>query len=102
MAETTVWPELVVFLSKVTHHHARLGQRPQLLLVQTLVPEPVMGVFHKPFLPRAAGLIVNRLDPILPQPALHILAINSKPLLLRRYSGVPCCATPLVANAKPP
>ena len=73
IAQSAVRSDLVVFLPEVAHHHPCFRQRPQLFPVQTFVPEPSVKALHKPVLPRAARLNVNRLDPVFFQPPLHDL-----------------------------
>ena len=48
-------------LSVIFDHHARLGQGPQLLAVQTLVAKTPVETFHKAVLPRTAGFDVDGL-----------------------------------------
>src|SRR5665647_2124766 len=90
VAQPAVRPHLIVFLTVVAHHDPRFRQRPQLFPVQALIPETALKAFHKPVLPRAARLNVDRFDPIRFQPPLHL---NSEPLSLRRCSGAPGCST---------
>ena len=68
-----MWPLVIVLPPEVLNDHPRFCQRPQLLPVQALVPKPPVEAFHKTVLPRAAGLDVDRLDPLRRQPALHDL-----------------------------
>lgn len=44
-------PLRVVVLAEVFDHDARLGQRPQLLAIETLVAEAAVEAFHEPVLP---------------------------------------------------
>jgi len=46
----------------VTHDHLRFRQRPQLFLVQSLIPKTPHEAFHKSVLPRAVWFYVDRLD----------------------------------------
>ena len=68
-----MWPLVIVLTPEVLNDHPRFCQRPQLFSVQAFIPETSVKTLHKPVLPRAAGLDVDRLDPLLRQPALHDL-----------------------------
>jgi len=68
-AKTLVRSPLVVFSSPVLDDHAFLGQRPELLPVETLGPEPGMKALDEPVLPRASRVYVESLDEL----SVHLL-----------------------------
>ena len=89
IAQLAVWPLVIVLTPEVLNDHPRFCQRPQLLPVQALVPKPTVEAFHKTVLPRAAGLDVDRLDPLLRQPALHDLRDELRAVVAPQIFGCP-------------
>ena len=73
VAEPAVRPPVVVPAAVVLDDYAGFAERPKLLLVEALVPEPAVEGFDEAVLPGAAGLYIDRLDVIIGQPALEFL-----------------------------
>ena len=74
-AKTLVRPLLVVFSPPVLDDHACLGQRPELLPVEALGPEPGMEALDEPPAtagPRTPGIDVERFDSGFFQPLLQL------------------------------
>ena len=54
-------PLLVIFDAEVFDDDAGLGERPELLTIETFIAEAPVERFDKPILPRAAGFDILRL-----------------------------------------
>ena len=67
-------PLLVVSVSVVFDHDAGLGQGPELLAVEALIPEAPVEGFHETILPGAPRLDVDGLDLVLGQPVLDLFS----------------------------
>ena len=78
-----MWPGGVVVLAEVLDKEAGLGQDPELLAVDTLVPEAATEALHEPAFPRTGRNNIDRFDVLVRQPALGNLTTHANPLPLK-------------------
>ena len=57
--------DLVVFSTEVLNHHPSLGQRPESLSMEALVPEPTMEALYKAILPGTSRFYERQLYALL-------------------------------------